>query len=154
MFPDLAGALPREGTLDERLAHVLARLHEKELLVAGFDLADLRRYFDLYWNNVMAAHVYIPETYEGRVTLFHAADHPNPQPGPAMDPTLGWGSFARGGVEIDEVPGTHFTMIQLPHARTLAARLRSHLERTTATSEAYFMWPEGMTSDRLRKERS
>ncbi|NNC19274.1 hypothetical protein HJC22_26495, partial [Corallococcus exiguus] len=35
----------------------------------------------------------------------------------------------RGGVEVLEVPGDHFTLIAMPHVEALAERLTALLER-------------------------
>jgi hypothetical protein len=39
------------------------------------------------------------------------------------DPTMGWGEFAGGGVNIINVHGKHATMINHPHVETLALQI-------------------------------
>jgi thioesterase domain-containing protein len=115
--------LPREGTVEERLARVFATLRAKDRLAAGVELEDLRRYFDVYWNNILAAHAYRPGTYDGTVTLFRALDDAVTREALAVDGTLGWGCHARGGVETLDVPGNHFNMAAAPHVQALSAAL-------------------------------
>ncbi|MER8868203.1 amino acid adenylation domain-containing protein [Mesorhizobium sp. M0751] len=42
---------------------------------------------------------------------------------------LGWKQFARGHLEIHEVPGDHYTMITRPHVPVLAKKLNEYLNR-------------------------
>ena len=41
----------------------------------------------------------------------------------------GWGRLAAGGLEIEEVPGDHISVLEEPHVRSLAERLRVCLEK-------------------------
>jgi aspartate racemase len=68
--------------------------------------------------------IYRPKVYSGKVALFLAETQP---PGES-DATLGWGSIARGGLDIYEVPGAHASMIVEPHVEVLAEKLRKCLE--------------------------
>lgn len=73
-----------------------------------------------------AAH-YEPRAYPGRVHLFKAKErgsfnHYNYAPG------LGWDELAIGGLEIEEVPGGHVTMLDEPYVPHLAACLKRGLE--------------------------
>lgn len=69
---------------------------------------------------------YSPQTYEGRVTLFRGQEQPH-----RTDPTpdSGWGTLARGGVEIHEIPGYSQNILFSPRARILAQELRACLDR-------------------------
>jgi thioesterase domain-containing protein len=44
-------------------------------------------------------------------------------------PDKGWGQLAAGGLDIKVVPGNHVGMLQEPHVRVLAEKLRSCLDR-------------------------
>jgi amino acid adenylation domain-containing protein len=72
---------------------------------------------------------YRPRPYEGKVTLFRAHRQ---APGVAEDPTLGWGSIARGGVEIVDMPGYHAAMISYPRVHVLVPELKRCIERAAA----------------------
>jgi aspartate racemase len=77
-------------------------------------------------SNWLAARLYVPQPYCGRITLFRALER-----GAAVyqDPQLGWGVFALGGVEIHPVPGDHVSLLEEPQVRVLAERLRACLDR-------------------------
>ena len=62
------------------------------------------------------------------MTLFRAADAAAPH----RDPTLGWGEIAAGGVEVQRVPGDHYSMLREPHVNALAGELRARLETAVA----------------------
>ncbi|BAZ34002.1 amino acid adenylation (plasmid) [Cylindrospermum sp. NIES-4074] len=78
--------------------------------------------------NRQAARNYSLKVYEGKVTLFRAIDHPQPQ-GWYIDPKKGWGELARGGLEIHDVPGNHDSMFRQPHVQILAEKLQTCLEK-------------------------
>jgi amino acid adenylation domain-containing protein/non-ribosomal peptide synthase protein (TIGR01720 family) len=128
MLPAGEPELPAAWTLDEQLAAALALLWRHDLVTADFALTDLRRYFERYWINIMAAHRYRPAPYAGRLTLFRARHRADLPAEVQRDPALGWGPLAAGGVEVHEVPGNHFNLTQPPHVAALAERLRDCLE--------------------------
>ena len=78
--------------------------------------------------NRHARRAYQPRPYPGRLAIFRAVEQPE-WPGYRFDdPTLGWGSLARGGVEVHHVPGDHLSHIFHPdNARVLARTLRAIL---------------------------
>ncbi len=45
-----------------------------------------------------------------------------------IDPQLGWGRLAAGGVDVRELPGQHLSIFQDPHVRVLAEKLAECLE--------------------------
>ena len=61
---------------------------------------------------------YRPEPCETPVVLFRSATL---QRGLFRDPRLGWGTVARGGLKVYEMPGEHETMFLEPHVQRLAA---------------------------------
>jgi len=130
MLPDFAHDLPRDRSLDEQLGYVLGVLRQRERVPVDFGQEDVRRYFDLYWTNILAAHAYRPRPCAGRLVLLRAVDAPDAASRIAEDPTFGWGALALGGVEIHDVPGNHFNLTSPPHVRRLAERLRACLDQT------------------------
>ena len=56
-----------------------------------------------------AAQGYDPEPYAGRVMLLCSAREPK---GMFLDPKMGWGALALGGVDVAIIDGDHFTMLQ------------------------------------------
>ena len=79
---------------------------------------------------------YTPRPYRGHVTLFRVNRHAALR---AHDPLLGWGSLVSHGPDVQEVPGTHLTMVFEPHVRTLAEKLTRCLEEawTGSTPSTY-----------------
>jgi amino acid adenylation domain-containing protein len=73
-----------------------------------------------------AERLFVPKPYSGRVTIFRASqssDHRH------LDPYLGWGPVALGGVEICEVPGAHGDIAMEPNVSILAAKLDERLRK-------------------------
>jgi thioesterase domain-containing protein/acyl carrier protein len=67
---------------------------------------------------------YRPCVYPGRITLIRSTEY-----GAKQDWHLRtWSGLASGGVRTYLVPGDHFTMLQEPHVRHLADRLRACLD--------------------------
>lgn len=73
-----------------------------------------------------AGEKYQPKAYAGKVTLFRASNQPV---GFQEDPTLGWGPFVSGELEINDVPGHHGSIVNEPYVGVLAAKLRASIER-------------------------
>ena len=82
------------------------------------------RRLDIYLNNLRAMDKYNPKPYPGRLTLIRADDHLSML---EIDKSLGWGTLAKGGVEVHIVPGDHYTMFSRPNVKLLAEKLNSCL---------------------------
>ncbi|MHC5064993.1 MAG: thioesterase domain-containing protein, partial [Planctomycetota bacterium] len=46
-----------------------------------------------------------------------------------------WRPYAQGGVEVEEVPGSHDSMVLEPQVRVLGAKVRTQLERAQQRSK-------------------
>ena len=55
------------------------------------------------------AQAYEPRVYPGKITLLCSAREPK---GLFLDPKMGWGAFALGGVDMAVIDGDHFTMFK------------------------------------------
>ena len=84
--------------------------------------------------------------YPGRATLFVLADRDgmsdslfDPSLG-EIDPQLGWGRIAAGGVEVHEVHGEHTSIFHEPNVRSLAEKLTYCLEMARETTPKYSEW--------------
>jgi amino acid adenylation domain-containing protein len=77
--------------------------------------------------NFAAVKDYEPQTYSGNVTLFLASDL-------TADYDLhdGWRELVGGDVEAHEIPGNHINIINEPHVRALAERLKTCLQSAQA----------------------
>jgi amino acid adenylation domain-containing protein len=75
--------------------------------------------------NSLAAHRYLPQAYDGQVTLFWACDDLRA----SNDLVEGWRALAIGGIEVQKIPGTHLDIIKEPHVAELAKKLNDCLQR-------------------------
>jgi len=64
-----------------------------------------------------AARTAAQRPFTGRICLFYRDTMPS---GRFLDPQLGWGDFAAGGIEIHPLPGDHFSMFRDPGVTTMA----------------------------------
>jgi aspartate racemase len=76
---------------------------------------------------------YIVRPYPGKITLMRAADVEETA-GTRRNPTLGWETMAKGGLEIHDVPGGHITMFEEPNVRILAEKLQAILLASVAAA--------------------
>jgi aspartate racemase len=67
------------------------------------------------------------QVYPERVTLFRAIENIG-----FIDPDLGWSELAPGGLEIHDVLGDTFSMLQEPYVQGLAEKLRHCIDRVEA----------------------
>jgi thioesterase domain-containing protein len=74
--------------------------------------------FSAAWRN------YNPKIYKGKLVLFRSETR-TPEYGD--DLSLGWELCAPDGIEVHIVPGSHITMMQLPHVNGLVDKLTPHL---------------------------
>jgi thioesterase domain-containing protein len=131
---EFAEHLSRLSGLHPRAAEVLEQVDAVELKSVlegrahplGEEAAaeEVRALWRMYARNRTASRTYEPKPYGGSLVLLRAAEGPKGQ-----EKDLGWGALARGGVEVHEVPGDHFSLIAMPHVEHLAARLRELLKR-------------------------
>jgi thioesterase domain-containing protein len=61
---------------------------------------------------------YEPTPFGGRILLFRSEEEPQ---GLFIDWQMGWGPFARGGVDTIVLPGDHYTVFQEPGVSGMAA---------------------------------
>jgi amino acid adenylation domain-containing protein len=66
---------------------------------------------------------YVPRSYAGKVTLFRVRQ----QPVFRWNPEVIWGMFAKGGVDVKIIPGTHEKILESPCVEVLARKLSKSL---------------------------
>jgi len=81
------------------------------------------------------------EPFAGDVALFRATttsvtQDDEPYIERYSDPMFGWQKRITGTVHCFDVPGGHFTMLQEPHAQTMAQRMQAYIDRTLGESLA------------------
>jgi len=117
---------------DEQLYSVLEQAKLANVIPPDAGFLHIRRLFHLFKANVRAARRYVPQPYPNRVTLLRANErlvevH--------QDATGGWSELAIGGVELQMIPGNHYSILRKPHIQVLAQRLKTYLDQTQGTCE-------------------
>ncbi|HEY0077786.1 MAG TPA: amino acid adenylation domain-containing protein [Pyrinomonadaceae bacterium] len=87
----------------------------------------LREYVDYYLHFDRAIKSYLPRPFGGRVLHFWTPGTIAKAKPAALE---AWRELARGGFEIEEVPGEHFTILKEPNVGVLAEKLAERLSQT------------------------
>jgi thioesterase domain-containing protein len=66
---------------------------------------------------------YVPKEFRGRLVLFRVENAMDGGVEFDSDPSLGWNKYAKGGVDVELVPGRHGTMMQTPNVLSLVNKL-------------------------------
>lgn len=74
-----------------------------------------------------AAQGYEPRLYPGKITLLCSTQEPR---GLFLDPQMGWGAFASGGVDVAVIDGDHFTVFKGQGLEQMATHISSDLCRS------------------------
>jgi thioesterase domain-containing protein len=118
-------ALAAIGDPVERTATIRAEAVARGAIDDSISPARLANMADMYESNVRLVSEYQPQPYAGPVTLFRASE-PDGEPH-----ALGWDALAPA-LEIQPVPGDHFSMMRPPHAHVLARVLTEVLAALSA----------------------
>jgi aspartate racemase len=81
---------------------------------------------DIHELNSLAVRQYVPQVYNGQVTLFWASTDLRA----SVDFVEGWRALASGGIDVHEIPGTHLDIVKEPHVTELASKLSSCLDNS------------------------
>ena len=68
---------------------------------------------------------YEPKLYSGKITLLCSAREPK---GLFLDPRMGWGAFALGGVDVSVLDGDHFTVFKGQGLEQMAAQVSAVMD--------------------------
>lgn len=79
----------------------------------------------LWRTHVQAWLQYQPQPYDGRIVLFRTRGHPLVC---SFDNQMGWGSYAKGGVEVRICPGDHESILEEQNVPYTAGELASILD--------------------------
>ena len=120
----------RELPFDQQVDEVLARLKRARLVDPDAGPEAVLQPLRILRARQDAVRAYQPRVYDGRITLFLAADR---DPETAKDlqatvrildssPDRGWGEISTRPVEVHAFPGAHVTLTTEPHVRLLAER--------------------------------
>jgi thioesterase domain-containing protein/acyl carrier protein len=124
---------------DEMLAFLLERIQSLEVVPTDIGLPQMRRYLAVFRSVIHASHTYVPQDYPRSVLLFQAAEAPlEEQEHRAAE----WSRVAGGRVIVDNVPGSHFSLMNTPEV--LARRLRHELDLAFADATAPIPTPQAV----------
>lgn len=130
MFPDEQMTLDRlrQMTPKEHLDYFRGRAAAAGVALPELGGDAIGRVFDVFKANLKALWEHRPREYPGKITLFVGDEQPEGFDITA-DPAMGWGDWARDGVEVYRIPGRHLDLIRRPHVELLAEQLRRCLAR-------------------------
>ena len=118
---DLPWSRLEELPLRDRLDHLRRRGTEVSPLLRDMPIHHLTPLFRVFESNIRALQDYRPTPYAGDLLLFRPSLELTGQP---LD--LGWGNFAR--VELQVLPGDHFSLVREPTVKRLASELAGRLD--------------------------
>ena len=134
-FAEVMGLLPEniglskeealQMSVHERLAHVLERGQREGAIPSEISLATIEQLWEVFRKNVQALMVYGAGNYSGNATLFKTAETSAVYSRESN--AMGWEELITGGLEVEELPGTHQSIVRNPYVGMLASRLRAHL---------------------------
>jgi amino acid adenylation domain-containing protein len=116
---------------DAQLKYLFKEAKKRGILPPEFNLTQLQHLFKVYQSNNEAGQAYRPRACSAPLVLFRAAEKVDEE---LTDTTLGWSHLAEGSLEVEEVTGNHFTMLDEPHVSLLAEKLRARLARANQGS--------------------
>ena len=107
---------------EQQLGYVMEKGREAGVVPEGVDLPVIKRHYEVFKSNYQALRNYVPKHYRGQAALFQAeecliADE--------QEPARGWGKVVQD-LELQSVPGNHYTIVREPHVKALAERLRDY----------------------------
>ncbi len=120
----------------ERLAYVLERAQAADVLPRGEDDAHLRRLFEVFTHHNRQLAAYRGGLFGGRVSLLRAEQPPGGELRGAWQPVdarLGWDAHAVVDLDVQVLPGNHYTLLAAAGVAELARRLAACLARPAVT---------------------
>jgi thioesterase domain-containing protein/acyl carrier protein len=144
---------------DEQLVYVNEQLKKVNWIPPEADIEQLRRIMQLFKTNTEASANYNSKEvlHTTRIALFKAkeplprADHEPSEI--SKEPAWGWDRLSNEPIEVQKVPGNHFTMVNEPHVSVLAEQLKACIDnalKSTITMCTRSILPEnhpGVTFD-------
>jgi natural product biosynthesis luciferase-like monooxygenase protein len=124
--------------LRQQLNYVLEQAIIAEVVPSDLDLLDLKSFFQTYKAGIESAaqqvQNYVPqEIYPVPITLFRANEEYD---GIVRDSDFGWGKFSSEPIEIQVVPGDHYSIFTTPYIQELGERLKHCLVKVNSIAQA------------------
>lgn len=109
-----------------QLGLLLEQAKLNKVMPPDFDLTHFRQLLHVYKSNVRAMRNYVPVVVPVPLLILRA-EHDEMET--SADPTLGWSGLSTQVIEVYQVPGDHFTLLQEPNVAVVAARLSANFAR-------------------------
>jgi thioesterase domain-containing protein len=110
----------KELTLDEQLQYLIAQVRTANINPPETEQAHLRHLYSIYSGNVRAIHRYVPEPYDGNLTLFLAQDETIASQQASI---VGWSKLSNKPLSVYKVPGDHYAILKEPDVENLSSCL-------------------------------
>jgi thioesterase domain-containing protein len=96
-------------------------------------LNDENEHLEVIDANVQALGEYVFQAYPGDITLLRTEEKNRDEAvGVEYDRYFGWKDIILGELDMDYIPGSHLSVLQEPHVRTLAEKLGDRLNKAYA----------------------
>ncbi|MGH9931467.1 MAG: condensation domain-containing protein [Pyrinomonadaceae bacterium] len=124
----------KEMELNQQIDFVLEQIGGPDSF-GGISEEYVRRVTKIHLNSTRAVRDYVPQPYQGRITILRAIETGPQSHYVISHPALGrpeimsgWRELTSEPLQIFDVPGDHMTMMTEPHVRVIAERLNSCLD--------------------------
>ncbi|MBP0043681.1 MAG: amino acid adenylation domain-containing protein [Roseofilum sp. SBFL] len=109
----------------DRQLELLSQAHPNaDLNLQDISLEQQKVIANLSKTNTNAMLIYQLQQYAGNVTLFKAQEQPERMPD-FVD--FGWSQYIFGELEVQEIPGNHFSIVRSPHVKVLSQKIGDRL---------------------------
>ncbi|TCP59320.1 amino acid adenylation domain-containing protein [Tumebacillus sp. BK434] len=110
---------------DAAFRFVLEQTIRQNILPRDISFQQFYRLYRVFRANLLSVHDYTPQAYAGDITLFKATEFVSIELATKIndEPTMGWGELVQGEITTHPLPGTHFSIVRLPHVERLAQEL-------------------------------
>jgi len=113
----------RQLGLKEQLNYLLKEAKIIQILPPEIALEQICQLFAVFQANSQAIHNYVPQPYSGQITLFCAEEKSIQL---AEKQIQGWSSLAMAGIDINKIPGDHFSIVR---SQVLVKKLKACLSQ-------------------------
>ena len=111
-------------TPNEQLAYILDLARANAVLPPDTTLADIQHLFEVYKANLSADRSYVTPPVPCPVTLLKATEQPERRRNEVIDQ---WRALASAGIDIQLIPGNHFSILREPNVECLADSVEKSL---------------------------
>ncbi|MCM3623871.1 amino acid adenylation domain-containing protein [Brevibacillus borstelensis] len=119
----------RDIPIEQAIHTLMNTLIEQELLGQSTSFEEFARLFRVFQANWTAYRHYVPKSSGQPIILFTSGDRDEGVTGIYSSPSNGWEEVTNGEIEIHELPGNHFTILQSPGVEQIAQSIATTMRR-------------------------